>query len=152
MANPKSCFNPLFWRFPWLCLSLTIGFHQVWQEIKWVTAGYFVINSFGKSHRFVPFHRENRNNIGCNSKRTNLGRREGCWAVIDSYVSSPRLSISRTYFRRGSTMTTQGFLYLQCLPQPRQQWKWLLIILSQARLAPKQPKVALTQSLKNQSK
>ena len=151
-ANSKSCFNPLFWIFAWLCLLLSIVLHPGWQEFKPVTAGYFLINSFGKSHRSVLFHTENRNNISYNSKKTNLGRVGGCWTVASSCVSSPRLSVSCTYLSRASAITTQGFLSLQCPTWSKQQRKMLLTTQSHARLVPKQPKVVLTKSLKNKSR
>lgn len=74
-ADIMSCFNTVFWIFAWLSLFLPIEFHSGWQELKPVTAGHFLINSFGKSHRSVPFHTENRISISCNSKRLILWRR-----------------------------------------------------------------------------
>lgn len=59
-ANLISCFNLLFWIFAWLCLFLSFVFHPGRKEFKPVTAGYFLISSFEKSHWSALFHIEHR--------------------------------------------------------------------------------------------
>lgn len=59
-ANLISCFNLLFWIFAWLCLFLSFVFYPGRKEFKPVTAGYFLISSFEKSHWSALFHIEHR--------------------------------------------------------------------------------------------